>query len=286
MSKKWIEIKASGPAKGKDDVVDIVVAAGSQGVFEEEESGRPLVKAYLLPEKKAEIDKIEKACARFNWSLTVTDYNDSGWTKKWKKFIKPVKVGTVFVAPTWTARIPKSVRHIIKIDPGMAFGTGTHPTTKNCIRAIYDISLKRSKAALGKTKLLDVGTGSGVLALVAIRLGFGSVAGIDNDPIAVKVAKENAELNGLKVKFSATSLGRVTGRYDVVVANILAETLKRIKKPLCVKVKKEGLLVLSGILNEEAASVVAAYVKEGFSLKKKYVTKEWSTLLLEKAGKK
>ena len=184
------------------------------------------------------------------------------WAEGWKQYFKPRKLGArVVVAPTWEEYAPKDGELVVRIDPGMAFGTGQHETTALCVRALED-----AVAAAPGADVLDVGTGSGILALVAVLLGAKSAWGVDNDPEAVTAANENVDANALagKVKIDATPLDDIDGRYPIVVANILAEALIEMARPLSRRVAPGGTIILSGILAHLGPKVAEAYRGQGF----------------------
>jgi ribosomal protein L11 methyltransferase len=146
----------------------------------------------------------------------------------------------------------------IVLDPGMAFGTGTHPTTSLCLAALSDLLSARPGA-----RVLDVGTGSGLLAIAARKLGAGVVAGNDNDPVAVQVARENAALNGVELDLNERGVGQQHGPFELVLANILANTLVALAPALAAQLAPGGVVLLSGILTPQEEEVRAAYLEAG-----------------------
>jgi ribosomal protein L11 methyltransferase len=185
---------------------------------------------------------------------------DQDWGESWKRGLGPISVGRVFVRPSWVeASAPAGAAEVI-LDPGMAFGTGTHPTTALCLGALSELLASRPGASV-----LDVGTGSGLLAIAARKLGAGRVLGIDNDPVAVEVAKENAAQNGVELELGEEPLAAVPGAFDVVVANILANTLVDMAGDIARRLARGGVAVVSGILAPQAEGVRAAYVEAGLA---------------------
>ncbi len=189
------------------------------------------------------------------------------WATAWRKFHRPVKVGPrSWIHPPW--EIPDHVKGdaLVCIDPGMAFGTGSHATTALCLERIDEL--------LGKTPgadLLDIGTGSGILALLAVKLGAGArVVGTENDPLSITVAKENAERNGLaadRITWRLKSPDELEPPYDapygIVVANILLNTLTALAPQIAAKVAPGGRLVLSGLLSQQGGLAEQAYEQQG-----------------------
>jgi ribosomal protein L11 methyltransferase len=188
----------------------------------------------------------------------IDEVADQDWGESWKKDWKPISAGRVFVRPSWVAAAaPEGAAEVI-LDPGMAFGTGTHPTTALCLRALSALLLSRPAASV-----LDVGTGSGLLAIAARKLGAGRVRGIDNDPVAVRVARENAAANRVELELGEEPLAAIAERYDLVVANILANTLMEMAGDLARRLTPGGVAVISGILVSQEAEVRAAYLQAG-----------------------
>jgi ribosomal protein L11 methyltransferase len=190
----------------------------------------------------------------------IEEIADQDWGESWKKGLGPLSIGRVFVRPSWVeARPPAGAAEVI-LDPGMAFGTGTHPTTALCLAALSDLLDERPGATV-----LDVGTGSGLLAIAARKLGAREVRGNDNDPVAVEVARENAARNGAEVRLGVEPLEEIDGRYDLVVANILANTLVELAPQLALHLAPGGVAIVSGILVPQEGEVRAAYVREGLA---------------------
>jgi ribosomal protein L11 methyltransferase len=189
---------------------------------------------------------------------TVEEIPDQDWGEAWKKGLEPLAVGRVFVRPSWIeAAAPVGMVEIV-LDPGMAFGTGTHPTTSLCLAALSDLLEDRPGA-----RVLDVGTGSGLLAIAARKLGASLVVGTDNDPVALRVARENADLNRVDLRLGGGEVGAQAGPFDLVVANILANTLVELAPAITAQVAPGGVVLLSGILAPQEAEVRAAYLAAG-----------------------
>ncbi len=202
------------------------------------------------------------------------DIVEKDWSEEWKRLIRPVTVGRLWVGPPWE-KAPKN-KVCLFIEPKMAFGTGDHPTTSLCLAAVDAFMEAHPKASV-----LDVGTGTGVLAFAAKKLGAGKVIGTDNDPIAVELAKECADENGITgIELSGKSLESIKGQFDLVLANILANTLVALAPMLVAKAKNR--LVLAGVLVPQADEVTAAFVKEGMKPLGRTVQGEWIRLDFER----
>lgn len=195
------------------------------------------------------------------------------WADGWKKHFKPVRVGRFFIHPGWV-QPGRTETHPVRIDPSQAFGTGLHPTTQLC--------LKEMDRLLPKESFLDVGTGSGILALAAARCGVPRVVALDNDPEACRVARENIDRNDLrgKVQVMEGEIAGVPGSFDLVAANILSGTLIPMAAALAERLATEGVLLLSGLLIDEVDEVVAAYQAAGCRCTATLEDGEWSLVRL------
>lgn len=186
-----------------------------------------------------------------DWS--VEEVAEQNWVQLTQSQFDPIRVSErLWIVPSWH-ETPDPVAVNLILDPGMAFGTGSHPTTRLCLEW-----LERNVAA-GCT-VLDYGCGSGILAIAAARLGAARVAGVDIDPQAVEAARANAERNGVTALF-ADSTQPLAGEYDLVVANILSNPLRVLAPAICAHVRSGGRLALSGILREQAEEIIAIYAQ-------------------------
>jgi ribosomal protein L11 methyltransferase len=212
--------------------------------------------------------------------IKIASIPEQDWEESWKRFFKPVQVTSRFVVePPWSKIRSKRGRIPIEIAPGMAFGTGTHATTILCIQALEEMLKKRGRS------VLDVGTGSGILSIVAAKLGAKEVWGMDIDGVAVENARENVKKNHVSdiVKIRKGSMGDLKKKFDVVVANIDLKSLRRMRKPLLNHLKRQGFLILSGILKEEKERICQDYLETGFLQCVKVAQKdEWTCLSFKK----
>jgi len=184
---------------------------------------------------------------------TVEEVAEQNWVQLTQSQFDPIRVSErLWIVPSWHETPDPAAVNLI-LDPGMAFGTGSHPTTRLCLEW-----LERNVSP--GCRLLDYGCGSGILAIAAARLGAGSVAGVDIDPQAVEAARANAERNGVTALF-ADSAQPVAGEYDLVVANILSNPLRVLAPAICAHVRSGGRLALSGILREQADEIIAIYAQ-------------------------
>lgn len=184
--------------------------------------------------------------------IKVTNYEEQSkdWLEEWKKGFVPFKlVGSAWVVPSWLEKPPEA-KIEIKIDPGMAFGTGTHATTKMASYFIHKLSVEYPEA-IGQWSVIDVGTGTAILAVLAEKLGFGLITGVEIDPEARRKARENCEMNeSQQVLITDLQIDEIKEQFDVVVANIIDGVLIRIQKDLLRVMKPSGHLFLTGILQE------------------------------------
>lgn len=184
---------------------------------------------------------------------------DPGWATMWQTRFAPFCSGRHFlIVPPWQRdRDPDRIQLVIR--PGQAFGTGHHPSTSGTLAALEELCSKRYVA-----QALDVGTGSGILAIAMVKLGVAEVTAIDTDMAALANAKENARLNRVtaRIRFSTTPLGALRGRFGLIAANILSSTLIRMAPDLKARLRRRGYLAVAGILQREAESVADAYAPE------------------------
>jgi len=236
--------------------------------------GRALLVAWFADRAAAS----EAAGARGG---ALSEVPDQDWGEAWRKGLGPLRIGRVFVRPSWVEARPPADAVEVVLDPGMAFGTGSHPTTSLCLAALSDLLAARPGASV-----LDVGTGSGILAIAARKLGAGRVAGNDDDPVAVRVARENAAANGAEVDLTEAPLALVPGAFDVVVANILANTLVELAGDVAARLAPGGVAILSGILGPQEDEVRAAYLALGLEPLAGGDRRdgEWSLLALRRPG--
>ena len=186
---------------------------------------------------------------------------DRDWAETWKEYFKPTKLGRrMWIVPTWEKHFEAPANsEVLLMDPGMAFGTGQHATTAMCLRAVelYADSVPITQRV--NRRMLDLGCGTGVLAIGGQKLGLGYVYAIDNDPLAVSATQENAALNKVNVRVDDTAIEHVNEKFDLLVANILAQPLIDLRESILQCVVPGGTLVLSGILREQADEVLHAY---------------------------
>lgn len=210
-------------------------------------------------------------------ALDMQNVADEDWSENWKKYYKPFRIGShLVVKPTWEPYAPQPEDLVIELDPGMAFGTGTHETTNMCMQLL-------ERYYQDGMRVMDVGTGSGILAIAAARLGADNVLAIDIDPDAVKVAKENVALNGVSdaVRVVVGDLCKSEAMpCELAVANIVADAICMLAGPLTRHLEKDGLLICSGIIREREQDVLDAAREAGYTVKDRIEKGEWVALCL------
>lgn len=269
------------PTETELDVMSgVLFEIGAQGI-ELRDAERPMMVIAAFPPEYASAslrhsvsEALEDARLPFS-HVDQRAYEPIDWSTHWRSHFHPMDFGKLWVVPSWL-EAPAEAGHVLWIDPSRAFGTGLHATTGLCLRGVLDRSPTSS--------ILDVGTGTGILAFGSLKLGTPSAVGVDNDPEALDVAAENAEYNGLsaRIELRATLPEGVT--FPLVVANILAGPLIEMAPDLAACVAPGGVLLLSGILGTQVDDVVAAYQDPALSLEVLTVAHEgeWARIDLQR----
>lgn len=255
-------------------------------VFNKSNQDGVLIKTYI-PEERNVLELVETIKAKISLlpsfglnigegTVSLSDVNESDWANEWKKYYKPTKIGQkIVVKPTWEDYDKQEGDLIIELDPGMAFGTGTHETTSMCIREL-------EKYVDESKRVFDIGCGSGILAIAAAKLGAKEVVAGDLDEVAVKVSKENCELNNVsdKVVVKHGSLFEVVeGKADVIVANIIADIIKILANDVSKFLSEDGVFISSGIIHAKIDEVVESLEKNGFEIVEIVKLGEWSAIV-------
>lgn len=305
---KWQELTVEVLREAEEAASNILIELGSQGVAIDDSAdylGRVGKYGEVFPEVKqmdtvkitayypehVDIDAVEKEVAQRLSALSDFGVNagdihydtqelaEEDWAENWKKYYEPTRIShDLTIVPSWTDYEAKTGEKIIRLDPGMAFGTGTHPTTKMSLFALEQV-------LRGGETVLDVGTGSGVLSIASSLLGAKSIYAYDLDEVAVRVAQENIDLNaGTENIHVATGnlLQGVDIQADVIVANILADILINMTEDAYRLVKDEGYLIMSGIISEKWEMVRESAEKAGFFLETHMIQGEWNACVFKK----
>lgn len=310
---KWNEVKVETASEAVEAVANILMEAGASGVaiedaldvenFKSDQYGEilnkedftsltevALVMAYfpetiflpeILPFIKDRVAQLpEFGLAIGKNIITVSEVEESNWATAWKKYYHPVRITRMLtIVPSWEAyQTSDPLEKIITLDPGMAFGTGTHPTTSLALQALETV-------LRGGETLLDVGTGSGVLSIAAKYLGAKEVYAYDLDEVAVRAAKENMDMNEVvkDVHVAANDLlNGITIESDVIVANILADIILLMIPDAWRLLKQTGRLIVSGIIEEKKQMVIDAMKEQGFVVDQIFQQKDWYAIILKK----
>jgi len=213
-------------------------------------------------------------------TVSVRIADEEEWANEWKKYYHPVRVtDRLTIKPTWEEYAPTADEIVIELDPGMAFGTGTHPTTNLCLRTL-------EKVIKPGDTIVDVGCGTAILSIACAKMGAESVLALDLDPVAVEVARENVELNNASDKVTVRAndlLKGVDSKYDVVVANILAEIILLMVGQARDVIKPDGTFITSGIIKEKADLVRAELTANGFQIVDTITEEDWVALVAKLA---
>ena len=311
---KWTEVLIKVAPQAVEAVTDILYGLGAQGVAIDEpvdverlredelywdyidekllenDTEETKIMAYFseeetnLPEKIAVIREKIRNLTEFGLSIgsgtvELSNVNQEDWESAWKQYFKPVHVtDRIVVKPEWEEYSPQEGEIVIEIDPGMAFGTGTHETTSMCINQI-EKNLKEGD------RVIDIGSGSGILSMAAVLLGAEKATGVDLDPVAVRVALENVELNNLQDKIEILH-GNLTDvireKADIVVANIMADIILILLEDVRAFIKDDGLFISSGIIQEKRAAVEARLLEKNFSIVEVETKGEWCAITAQK----
>ena len=289
---QWIEVNVSVTHEAVEAVADMLTSIGSKGVAiedpqlindlrnsgtwelcdipEQENTEVVTVSAYYADDEKlekrlAEIDEqlalIEERIGKYRFGNTrFRKVSEQDWANEWKQYFHVTHVGKgLVIKPSWEEYAPKEGEHVIEIDPGMAFGTGTHHTTNMMMERL-------EKVITPDSTVFDVGTGSGILAIAAAMLGAKSVKAVDIDGVAVRVAKENVADNGLSGQIEVREgdlLHGTEGKADVIIANIIADIVIMLLQDIPQKLNDNGVLLASGIIEERMPDVEAAAQAQG-----------------------
>ena len=308
MASSWIEITCEIPSDLEDVFAEYASSLSGVGVCTEnlkvdafsldeiEFSSVKTVRLYFSGDDDADIRLLE--IQRFldllmsdNPGLylakpVVSIVSDEDWSANWKTNFKPMRVGRrLVILPTWEeAPLKRDDDITLLIDPGMAFGTGGHETTRLCLEVLENIM--DNMPLMLTPSALDLGTGSGILAIAAVKLGAGRVCALDTDPQAIEVARENFVLNDVadQIECDVTPIEAFAGTFDVILANILAEELARLAPYLIDHLKIGGFLVLSGILAEKESLVFKAFLANDLEYIETRSNGEWVAMLYKKIG--
>ena len=304
MAGNWTKLTVEGNIKQLDDIV-AVMSMLDNGLMIEDYSDFTLNGMYgdlvddsilnadksiarvslFVPEEKNLAEYTSFLKDRFttlsiDTKMSFDGMNEEDWAESWKQYYKPIPLGKVTIVPAWEEYTAREGEVIIKMDPGMAFGTGTHETTRLVMKIMQD-------EIRGGERVLDVGTGSGILSICAVKLGAKSSNAYDIDPVAVKIAKENAAADGLdNITVGVSDLLRDVdlscGKYDFCVANIVADIIIRMMPDISAYLNDGAPLILSGIISMRADEVRASIKENGFYVVREERENDWLAIMVRK----
>jgi ribosomal protein L11 methyltransferase len=305
---KWLQIDVSAPAELVDALSDFISELGAQGVYQEsleplaegdfpEPTTREVIKAHLPDDVRVEarikkLKKYIKSLAEIFPDLPPVTYKteiieDPDWGEAWKKYFKPLRVSkNIVIKPTWERYTPHGHDIVIEIDPGMAFGTGQHPSTRMCLEAIEDLMLKDRMGR--KWRVLDVGTGTGILGIACAQLSASRVVSVDNDAKATEIARENVLINHVEdiVEILTADVITIRETFNLIVANLTAKVLLKLKDHLSSLLDPGGFLIMSGIIDQNRGDIEDHFFAGPFTSRRVISEKEWLCYVLQKNGEK
>jgi ribosomal protein L11 methyltransferase len=284
----WLEISVPAHAEAVEAVSEILSRVGYNGIAVELplERGRGAdhtVKAYVVEDADAfaKVSDVRDALGHLQafglgpiGDLVARRIDDEDWLESWKAEFVPIRIAAFIVRPTWSQPVAGDAVELV-LDPGMAFGTGLHPTTQQCLEALSTMPLE------GKS-VLDVGTGSGILAIAAAKRGASPVVAVDTDALAVDAARENAVRNGVAIPVGQGSAADVPGRFDIVVANIVSPVLQRIASDLAARLSSGGTLLVAGISAPAEGATREAFTSVGLAVLDRTMRDDWVALALRR----
>ena len=215
-----------------------------------------------------------------NYQIRIDDCKAEDWVNNWKQYFHPMPIGEkLLIRPTWEDEYDAKGRKVLHIEPGLAFGTGSHPTTKLCLETL-------EKYIDENSTVLDIGCGSGILSIASLLFGAKSAFGVDIDSLAVKTAMANAEENGFdESKFKAVKgnlSDKVNGKYSVIVANIVADIIMEFNKEVGKFLEDDGVYITGGIIESREDEVLLSFAQNGFEVKERFEEKGWLVFVVKK----
>jgi ribosomal protein L11 methyltransferase len=272
---RWLELAVEVPREAEEAAADILRRFAPRGVAIEPAGASVVVKAWLPDDGALARQRrdVRRALASLPATMRTRWLREEDWAEAWKAFFPVLRISRrLVICPAWRSYRARAGEAVIRLDPGMAFGTGQHATTLMCLRALEET------VRPGAT-VLDLGTGSGILALAAARLGAASVLALDTDPQAVGAARDNVRLNGLEaiVRVEEGTVEKAPGPFDVIAANISAPVIVDLAGPMAAALNPGGALIAGGFSEERAAEVAAALEAAGLTVERTLSDGDWRT---------
>jgi ribosomal protein L11 methyltransferase len=299
MPKTWVEWAVEIHPSLVEAVSSFLIEQGSPGVIQEELPGpaprkKERIIAYLPNDRgfRAKGEKIRSFLSSVSqlhpgsFTFHHRVIKEEKWAENWKANFKPLRITPrLVVKPPWEEYARQKGEWVIEIDPGMAFGTGTHPSTQMCVQALEEII----RSSPHFPSMLDVGTGSGILAIAARKLGVGQVLAVDIDPVAIDCARKNASVNNIDrgIEFRVGSPDGLRQKFDIIVANLLPQELLKVAPFLPKRMSSRGTLVISGLLRGQENEMISAFAEQGLEILRSRKLRGWACLVLrQRVGKK
>ncbi len=282
---RWLQISFAVNPAANDALSHFLFELGCSGITTED-TGESTLRAYFqVKDGGAEIvSKIRSFLGDLESifpdatspRMQVSDIEDEDWSARWRSFFRPVQVTpNLLVAPAWEQLTAGTDTRVIQIDPGLAFGTGQHPTTQMCLESMEVLPFGE------RWTMLDVGTGSGILAIYAAMLGAAEVLAIDTDPDALRSAGENAGLNGIttQIEFSSQPLETLSGSYSLIIGNLTLGTILELTSHFRRVLAPEGRLILSGVMRGQVPELEGKIIQHGLQTVEVSYRMEWACLV-------
>lgn len=309
VNENWTEIKITVATKDIDDAGNIANMVVPYGIYIEDYSDlegevmeiahidlieeellkadrtKGIIHVYVNPHEnpveavsfiKERLDAIH-----IEHSITIADCATQDWVNNWKQYFHPMPIGEkLLIRPTWEDEYNADGRKVLHIEPGLAFGTGSHPTTKLCLETL-------EKYIDENSTVLDIGCGSGILSIASLLLGAKKAFGVDIDSLAVKTAMANAKENNLdENRFTAVQgnlSDKVSGKFSVVVANIVADIIMEFNKDVAKFLEDDGVYITGGIIENREDEVLLSFAQNGFEVKERFEEKGWLVFVVQKS---
>ncbi len=243
----------------------------------EKDRSKAIIHVYISPEESP-AEAVAFLSERYTAEgikneISLSECKNEDWENNWKQYFHPIPVGEkLLIRPTWEDEFEAGDRKVLNIEPGLAFGTGTHETTRLCLETL-------EKHITEGVSVLDIGCGSGILSIASLLLGAEKAVGVDIDALAVKTAQENGEVNGMHEPEYTILQGNLTdkveGKFDVVVANIVADVIIMFCKDVASFMKEGAVFITSGIIDTREQDVIDAFAKYGFTIKARHTKGGW-----------
>ena len=281
-SVEWLEVRVQGSQDQQSYCQVLLQQHGFPGWVEESEGPEGFCYLVYLAQEPGWQERLSALTDELQgWDVRVSTHaqvRDEDWAENWKRFYHPLEVGrTLVICPSWESFEAAPHHRVVTLDPGSAFGTGYHATTRLCLEFLEDCLEPQLIEPM-----LDLGTGSGILAIAAHRLGVRRLLAVDNDPVAVKVARENVAINQASEIEVALADRPPQGPFPLITANLVAALLIELADPLTEVLAIGGRLICGGIIRERAESVKQAFQSCGLRLLEERTQDDWVSLLLEK----